>query len=876
MVEKALINQPVAGFHTPFVGRAKELAEIDALLRDPACRLLTLTGLGGSGKTRLAIEAASAAADQFAHGLALVALQAIPRGDLLVSAVAQTLGLVFYGEAEAQDQLFAFLHDKAMLLILDNFEHLLDDAGLVSSLLAAAPGVTVLATSREALRLQEEWLYPLGGLPAPPSVYATGLEAYEAVQLFLSHARRVQPSFSLAGEREAVSRICMLTAGLPLALELAASWLKGLHAADVAQAMQRNLDMLSTNTRNVEARHRSMRAVFDQSWALLSGDERLIFAKLSVFRGGFAGEAAKQVAGASLLDLAGLVEKSLIGRESADRFGMHELLRQYATEQLAALGQAEAAQARHSQYFAEFMRAQEPELKGPRQLATMQAIDRDFDNIRLAWVWSLERRHAANLHLMLNPLYLFGFLGRRHVDTIVIFQQSLAQPIDDPPLLGRLLARRWGSLHWWFQSASDYQEALASIERALAIAQAEGNRFEEAFCRLMAGYALMGMQRPAEALAHLERSKALFEALGEPFFVSWALSRLGYLYAALHDPDKEIAAMEQSLALARAMHNRFALFSCLYNLGSDYILNGDYITGRQYGAEALQFANETEQQCQISHAWSLLALRAFYQGDYQTCLECSRRSVTAVKDILMLIVQPYSLALLTLLACLDEQYDEAIRINQISKHHSVNTMGFQLNYWAQAALACGLGNLADARAAIQSALQLTAANIYAATTIWMVPCAAATLAPTEPAKAAELLAWVLAYPDTGLNWARQWPLIGRLHEQLAATLDPDAYQERWDRGKALSFEQIKGYLHQAFRAQPGAGAAPAEHALLTGREREILGLIAAGQTNPQIAARLIIGAGTVKTHTLNIYRKLEVANRTQALKRAQELGLLSA
>lgn len=873
MREKIMPKQPAASFHTPFVGRTKELAEIGALLRDPACRLLTLTGLGGSGKTRLAIEAASAAADQFAHGMAVVALQPIARGDLLISAVAQALGLTFYGEDEAQDQLLAYLRDKTMLLVLDTMEHLLDHAALISGVLAAAPGVTVLATSREALRLQEEWLYPLSGLPAPPSVYAIGLEEYEAVQLFLAHARRVQPAFSLADQREAVIRICLLTAGLPLALELAASWLKGLHAADVAQAMQRNLDVLSTTTRNIEARHRSMRAVFDQSWALLSEAERACFARLSVFCGGFASAAAEQVAGATFADLSALVEKSLIQREAADRFGMHELLRQYAGEKLVALEQAAAAHARHSQYFAALMREQEAELKGPRQLEAMQVIDRDFDNIRLAWDWSLECGQAANLHLMLNPLYLFGFLGRRHVDTIMIFQQALAQPIDDLPLLGRLLARRWGSLHWWFQAASDYQEALVSIERAQAIAQAEDNRFEMAFCHLMAGYALMGMQRPAEALPQLERSKALFEALGEPFFVSWALSRLGYLYAALHNPDKEIEAMEQSLALARPMLNRFALFSCLYNLGSDYILNGDYLTGRQYGAEALQFAHETEQQCQISHAWSLLALRAFYQGDYKTCLEYSERSVTAVKDILTLIVQPYSLALLTLLACLGEQYDEAIRINQISKQHSVNTMGFQLNYWAQAALACGLGTLADASAAIQSALKVAASDIYPATTIWMVPCAAATLASADPAKAAELLAWVLAYPDTGLNWARQWPLLGRLHEHLAATLDPASYQECWERGRALSFEQIKGYLRREFRAAPAA--ALAEHGLLTSREREILGLIAVGQTNPQIAATLIIGAGTVKTHTLNIYRKLEVANRTQAIRRAQELGLLS-
>jgi predicted ATPase/DNA-binding CsgD family transcriptional regulator len=874
--EIAMIKEHAFSHSTPFVGRAKEHMDITGRLLNPDCRLLTLTGLGGSGKTRLAIEAATTVVGQFLHGSAFVALQPIPRGDLLVSAIAQAVGVTFYGEDESQEQLFAHLRDKTLLLILDNFEHLLDAAAIVSNLLAAASGVTVLVTSREALHLQEEWLYPLGGLATPPSVYATSLEEYEAVQLFLTHARRAQPAFDLASEHEAVIRICMMTAGLPLALELAASWLKGLHAAHIVQAMHRNLDVLSTTTRNVETRHRSMRAVFDQSWALLSENERLIFARLSVFRGGFASDAAEQVAGASLADLAGLVEKSLIQLEAGGRFGMHELLRQYGSEKLQAIGETEVTHARHSHHFAELMRRYEAALKGPQQLETMQAIERDFENIRLAWDWSVEHGQAANLHLMLNPLYLFGFLGSRHVDTIMIFQQTLAQPVADVPLLGRLLARRWGSLHWWFQADSDYREALTSIEQALAIAHAENNDFEIAFCHLMASYALMGMQRSAEALPHLETSKALFESLGEPYYVCWALSRMGYLYAALNNPDKEIEYSEQSLALARAMHNRFALFSCLYNLGSDYILNGDYVTSGQYGAEALQFASETGQVCQISHGWSLLALRAFAEGDYIACQEYSDRSVTIIKDIILLVVQPYSLALLTLLACLQENYAEAVRINQLSKHHSVNAMGFQLNYWALAALSCGLGSTADARAAIQNALRLTAPSTRAATTSWIAPCAAYTLAATDSAKAVELLAWVFTYPDASLNWARQWPLFDRLRGQLQSMVDRELYQTHWERGTALTFESITSYLNHGFRVPSDAGADATQHYLLSTREREILSLMAVGKTNPQIAAQLIIGAGTVKTHTLNIYRKLEVANRTQAIVRAQELGLLPA
>ncbi|MEP7188612.1 MAG: tetratricopeptide repeat protein, partial [Roseiflexaceae bacterium] len=861
-----------SGYLIPFVGRTNELADITARLVDPECRLLTLTGLGGSGKTRLAIEAATVVAARFPHGTIFVGLQSLTRSDLLVPTIAQAVGLTSYSEGDLQPQLLDYLRDKTLLLILDNFEHVLDGATFVTTMLAYAPGVTVLVTSREALRLREEWLYPLKGMATPPSVYVTSLEDYDAVQLFLYHARRVQPHFDPANDHESIIRICTMTAGLPLAIELAAAWLKGLSIAHIAHEMQRNLDFLSTTTRNVEERHRSMRAVFDQSWRLLSENERLIFARLSVFPGGFAGEAAEQVAEASFSCLAALVEKSLVQLDSADRFGIHELLRQYGMEQLEAYGETEATYARYSQFFAQLMLRHEAALQQPQQLETMQAIERDFDNIRLAWEWSATNQHATHLHTMLNGLYLFGFLGTRYRETITLFQDTLDRSAVDAPLRSRLLARRWGYLHWWYQE--DYQEAVTRIEQALAIARAENDEFEIAFSQLMAAYALNNMQRYAEALPHLETSKVLFEALNEPYYLCWVLHRLGYVHSNLNNLDKAIEYTEQSLALARVTHNRVALVICLYNLGSDYILNSDYVKGRQYCAEAFHVATETGHQGQIAHALSLLALCAFCQGDYTTCQEYAERSRTITEDITMLVFQPYSLSLLILLACLREEYAEGVRLNAVRKVHSTNTMGFQLLYWARAVLSCGVGNRTEVRVYIQKVLQLSDSHVNPITTMWIVPCVAYTLVETDPEQAVELLAWVFSYADTALNWVRHWPLFYRLQAQLQEVMDIDSYHRHWEKGQALTFDSINSYLPHAFRAAPDAGAEAAHQQILTAREREILGLLAAGMTNPQIATQLVIGAGTVKTHTLNIYRKLEVANRTQAIVRAQECGLL--
>jgi len=463
-------------------------------------------------------------------------------------------------------------------------------------------------------------------------------------------------------------------------------------------------------------------------------------------------------------------------------------------------------------------------------------------------------------------------LGSRHVEMMVMFQNSLEQTRFDKALFGRVLARRWGNLHWWWRP--DYQEALVSLDQALAIAHAENNQFEIAFCHLMAAYALVGMACYADALPRLETSKVLFEAINDPYYLCWVLHRLGYVYANLEEPEKEIEYTEQSFSLARVIYDRFALFICHFYLGSGHFLRHNYIKGKHYGIEALQSAIESGQQCEIAHASSLLALCAFYEGDYVACQKHADQSQAIIKDILSLIVQPYSLPLLILLACLREDYSEGVRLVELENHHNPNILGFQLDYWALAALACGLGNPEEARTYIQKCLQLPNSEESSPVVIGIVPCVAYTLAETHREKAVELLSWVYSYPESSLNWARQWPLLNRLQAQLQSAMDTHSYQTHWEKGKAFTVEIVDSYLRHDFLASSDAAFVVLNQQLLTARESEILRLMATGLTNPQIASQLVIGAGTVKTHTLSIYRKLDVSNRTQAIMRAQELGVL--
>jgi len=327
---------------TSFVGREAELARLVELLRDDDCRLLTLTGAGGIGKTRLALEAARQflppAEMLFREGVFFVPLEEVTSAALLVPALAEALRLALAERRDPLEQLCAFLRPKALLLVLDSFEHLVSSAGALIEILRAAPAVKLLATSREALNLYEEWVFPVEGLPLPPAGIGVEVEQNSAVQLFAQRARRAHLGFSLQHELRAVARICRLVEGMPLGIELAASRTRTLSCEAIAGAIAHTLDALSVTYLDLPPRHRSLRAVFEHSWDLLAEPEQAVLARLSALRGDFDFAAAGALAGANVRILSALTERSLLRRTLAGRYEMHELLRQFCAEKLAAAG----------------------------------------------------------------------------------------------------------------------------------------------------------------------------------------------------------------------------------------------------------------------------------------------------------------------------------------------------------------------------------------------------------------------------------------------------------------------------------------------------------------------------------------------------------
>src|SRR5438093_3694467 len=387
-LEAGMKNLPLP--RTSFVGRASELEAIDRLLEDPGCRLLTLVGPGGAGKTRLALEAAGRRVDRYPHGVHFVPLASVASPDFLAPAVAESIQFAVdavHSGFSAQEQLLDYLSERSTLLVLDNFEHLVEGSGFLGEVIERAPHVELLTTSRERLNVQSEWVFDVQGL----GLAENGNGAASAVRLFLERATQVVAGFALddAGYSQAF-RICRLVDGMPLGIELAASWVSVLSCAEIAEEIEANIDFLATSMRDVPERHRSLRAAIDQSWRLLTDEQRSAFSRMSVFRGSFDRGAAVAVTGADLRLVSELVAKSLLRRPDFGRFELHELLRQYAREQLAASPADEAgARERHARHYAAMLLERQAALMGPELAVARDELRGERDHRRAAAEWTL-------------------------------------------------------------------------------------------------------------------------------------------------------------------------------------------------------------------------------------------------------------------------------------------------------------------------------------------------------------------------------------------------------------------------------------------------------------------------------------------------------
>ncbi|NLG95992.1 MAG: helix-turn-helix domain-containing protein [Chloroflexi bacterium] len=601
-------NIPIPG--TRLIGRETEVAEVLQLISDPGCRLLTITGEGGIGKTRLALEAArqvvevkDSAGAIFPDGACFVPLLPVREPEFILPAIADALGIAFFKPSDRLSQLIDHLRSKKMLLIADNAEHLLPDEVnecrcqkgaepccllmILTEIIARTTGVTILVTSREAMRLESEWLFRLEGLPYPdlhswPAISPVSLDAvekYSAVSLFIQSAKRRDVHFRLEEQDIAcVLQICRQLGGLPLGIELAASWAHTFSCQEIAEAIEQGEGLLVSRSRDIPERHRSIRAVFDQSWELLTGSEKRALQKLSVFRGGFQREAVEQVAGAPVMLVAGLIEKSLLRRVSGNRYDMHELVARYAMSRLAEDPELEAeVRAKHNNYYLNFLIKNFGSMDAAIDKNLLRLFTLDIENIRLAWDWAAEHDRIDLLSAASVAMLRYHEMRGLFMEARALFQGAVnaldqsKKDWSDTVEVSRLLAQAgfiefrlgnmeeslrllnrsrgmlekhthkelYGELLWysayacWFTGA--FQDAVQFARESIALNEELGQRWERAASIICLANALYDMGDHQSAVQWVEEGFRASRSVRVSRLKASALST----YARIH-PDKSV------------------------------------------------------------------------------------------------------------------------------------------------------------------------------------------------------------------------------------------------------------------------------------------------------------------------------------------------
>jgi predicted ATPase/DNA-binding SARP family transcriptional activator len=665
---------------TPFIGREAELTSLGDLIADPNVRLVTIVGLAGMGKTRLALAIAeklvqsehqlirtatnrsSSGANPtllFPNGVFFVSLAPLSAVNQIVPAIAQALdfrletGPMGGQTRTPQQQLLDYLRQKRLLLIMDNFEHLLSPpsegeqtggAELLAEILQTVPQVQILATSRERLHLREEHIYPIQGLEFSDWETPEDAAEYTAVQLFLQSARRVRPNFELvADDLTYLTRICRLVEGMPLGIELAASWVELLPLADIAAEIQQSLDFLETEVRNIPERHRSIRAVFDTSWQQLSETERDILAQLSLFRGGFTRKAAQEVTGASLRVLATLSNKSLLRfSPSQERYEIHELLRQYGAHKLAEDPTKEAgARDRHTAYYFAALQQREIELKGDRQQAALAEIEADIQNARTAWDWAAAQRQCKRLEQAIDGFgHFYQWRGRYQEgeETCRLAVEQLAAPEsgDEQRILAKVLA--WQGV---FNSSLERLELASQLlSGSLDLLDSPGlsnqdTRLERAFLWLEMGRVADAAGERQEARRLLEQSLALYQELNDQWGMANVLQELSNVAWNLGAYDESQKLAEECLVLRQGLGDRKGIARSLDQLGLIASFKGRLEESKQFLRESITIHHELGDLAGVASATGNLGSAFKLSGEFVQARDLYEQTVTIFSDLVV-------------------------------------------------------------------------------------------------------------------------------------------------------------------------------------------------------------------------------------------------
>jgi predicted ATPase/class 3 adenylate cyclase/Tfp pilus assembly protein PilF len=627
---------------TPLIGREKEVAQVCDLLRGDETRLLTLTGPGGTGKTRVALQAAADLLDDFPDGTFFAQLATLTEAELFLLALAETLEVREIGEQPLDESLKDYLSERQLLLLLDNFEQVLGAAPTVTELLAVAPGLKVLATSRAPLGLYGEHEFPVPPLSMPDLKRPPPLDRltqYEAVGLFVERARAVKPDFSITNESApAVAEICVRLDGLPLAIELAAARIKMLPPKSVLERLSSRLKLLTGGARDLPERQRTLRSTIEWSYGLLEESEKLLFARLSVFAGGRTLEAIEAICDAegdlpveAFDGISSLLDKSLLRQEEGPngepRFVMLETIHEFAREKLQESVEAEEVKRVHAQYFLTLAEAATPELKGPDQLEWLEKLEAEHDNMRTALSWAMEREEVEAILRLGGALWWFWSVRGYHSEGRRWLEEALAMNERGSPDSRAMALAGVGSLAF---EQGDLDRAQEACEEGLELLAHDAREASEAKLLLLAILGWVAWQREdyRRASELFEESLALSREMSNTWWLAGSLSNLAVVSQSRGDSERATQLYDESMDLFREQGDKYSLAYCLNNLAMLVYSQGDLGWAAQLTEEGVALFRELRAKGDVAFVLCNLGWIALLQDDPGRATDLYRESLS--------------------------------------------------------------------------------------------------------------------------------------------------------------------------------------------------------------------------------------------------------